>query len=111
MQAVAALSQPVTRVNELLHTRKGRKQADRLQVLAALGHAITATFQLLGMPINDPATLLQVRYARLFDVCVHRQRDKTADWSTSEVGSRTGVHQWCRVASAALHAGVKCVLV
>ena len=62
LQAIAALSAPVTRINDLLFTRKGRKQAGRVQEVAALAAAVTATFQLLGLPTADAAASMEVHH-------------------------------------------------
>jgi len=58
-QAIAALSAPVTRINDLLFSKKGKRQQDRLQQVAALSTAVTATFQLLGLPITDAAASME----------------------------------------------------
>lgn len=58
-QAIAALSAPTTRINDLLFTKSGRKQPRRLALVAAMTSAITATFRLLGLPIDDVAAATQ----------------------------------------------------
>lgn len=60
VQATGHLSAPVTRMNDLLHTKKGRKQVDRLPLLAALEHAVAESLRLLGLPSDDPTATLQV---------------------------------------------------
>ena len=63
-QAIASLSAPVTRINDLLYTKKGRKQQDRLAVLASLVHAVAATLRLLGLPADQPQDVLQVQHTK-----------------------------------------------
>lgn len=63
-QAIASLSAPVTRINELLYTKKGRKQQDRLAVLASLVRAVAATLRLLGLPADQPQDVLQVQHTK-----------------------------------------------
>ena len=60
VQAIGHLSAPVTRINDLLYTKKGRKQADRLPLLAALEHAVAGSLRLFGLPSDDPTATLQV---------------------------------------------------
>ncbi|GAB4823355.1 hypothetical protein N2152v2_010401 [Parachlorella kessleri] len=57
--AVAALSSPLKLVNDLLHTKKGKKQAGRLQVLAGCYEALSATLRLLGLWAEQPQEVLQ----------------------------------------------------
>ena len=48
--AVAALSAPLKALNDLLHTKKGRKAQGRAQALACYHAALAASLQLLGLP-------------------------------------------------------------
>eukprot|EP00898_Chlorokybus_atmophyticus_P003142 jgi/Chlat1/3829/Chrsp26S04048 len=57
--AVAALSEPLRIVNELLYTKKGRKTKGREQLLAAWGAAIQDSLQLLGFDAQHPDRVLQ----------------------------------------------------
>lgn len=50
----------MTRINDLLYTKKGRKQGDRLPLLAALEHAVAESLRLFGLPADDPPAVLQV---------------------------------------------------
>lgn len=73
MQAIAALSAPVTRINDLLFTKQGKKQQGRLQQVAALSAGVTATFQLLGLPVTDAAASMEVLHTtpRLLPLVMH----------------------------------------
>ena len=48
----------LTTLNELMHTRKGRKKKGRLKTLAALRDALRPVFSVLGVGDLDPATVL-----------------------------------------------------
>ena len=56
---IAVLSEPLTTLNELMHTRKGRKRKGRLQTLAALVEALQPVFEVLGVGGLEPATVLE----------------------------------------------------
>lgn len=51
--AVAAFSAPLKTLNDLIHTKKGRKQADRLQIIESYYHALHAALDLLGLWPTD----------------------------------------------------------
>lgn len=57
--AVAALSAPLKLMNDLLHTKKGKKQAGRLQALASCQVALQSTLGLLGLWVEQPQQLLR----------------------------------------------------
>ncbi|XP_034683348.1 cysteine--tRNA ligase, chloroplastic/mitochondrial isoform X2 [Vitis riparia] len=59
---LAALSDPLKTINDLLHTRKGKKQELRLESLAALEKVIRDVLTILGlMPASYSEALLQLR--------------------------------------------------
>jgi hypothetical protein len=52
-------------MNDLLHTKKGRKSADRLPRLAAMQQQLAATMEAIGLPAVDaPAMLAALREVR-----------------------------------------------
>jgi cysteinyl-tRNA synthetase len=55
---VAALSSPLKAVNDLLTTKKGKKQADRLHLLASYHGAMQGVLGMLGLWPEDPAATL-----------------------------------------------------
>ncbi|PSS11177.1 Cysteine--tRNA ligase [Actinidia chinensis var. chinensis] len=60
--ALSALSDPLKIINDLLHTRKGKKQELRIESLAALGEMIRNLLSILGlMPTSYSEVLLQLR--------------------------------------------------
>ncbi|XP_057511785.1 cysteine--tRNA ligase, chloroplastic/mitochondrial isoform X2 [Actinidia eriantha] len=60
--ALSALSDPLKIINDLLHTRKGKKQELRIESLAALGETIRNLLSILGlMPTSYSEVLLQLR--------------------------------------------------
>lgn len=59
---LAALSDPLKTINDLVHTRKGKKQELRLESLAALEKVIRDVLTILGlMPASYSEALLQLR--------------------------------------------------
>lgn len=59
---LAAMSDPLKAINDLLHTRQGKKQALRIQSLSALGKAIKNVLSVLGlMPASYAEVLQQLR--------------------------------------------------
>ncbi|KAI4337293.1 hypothetical protein L6164_015726 [Bauhinia variegata] len=59
---LAALSDPLKVINELLHTRKGKKQELRIESLAALGKSVKNVLMVLGlMPASYSEVLQQLR--------------------------------------------------
>eukprot|EP00271_Cylindrocystis_brebissonii_P008139 TRINITY_DN2215_c3_g2_i1.p1 TRINITY_DN2215_c3_g2~~TRINITY_DN2215_c3_g2_i1.p1 ORF type:complete len:148 (-),score=40.67 TRINITY_DN2215_c3_g2_i1:1549-1992(-) len=56
--AVAALSEPLKSMNDLLHTKKGRKDASRLPSLQRLQSAVLAVADVLGLPTQGFGMLL-----------------------------------------------------
>ncbi|KAK4388640.1 Cysteine--tRNA ligase, chloroplastic/mitochondrial [Sesamum angolense] len=60
--ALAAMSEPLKTINDLLHTRKGKKQELRVESLAALGKAIGNILTFLGLfPDSFSEALQQLR--------------------------------------------------
>ncbi|KAL0330560.1 UNVERIFIED_CONTAM: Cysteine--tRNA ligase, chloroplastic/mitochondrial [Sesamum radiatum] len=60
--ALAAMSEPLKTINDLLHTRKGKKQELRVESLAALGKAIGNILTILGLfPDSFSEALQQLR--------------------------------------------------
>ncbi|XP_073158248.1 LOW QUALITY PROTEIN: cysteine--tRNA ligase, chloroplastic/mitochondrial-like [Henckelia pumila] len=60
--ALAAMSEPLKTINDLLHTRKGKKQELRLESLAALEKTIRSALTILGLlPDSYSETLQQLR--------------------------------------------------
>ncbi|CAL5222511.1 g4885 [Coccomyxa viridis] len=57
-QAIALLSEPLKMLNDLLHTKKGRKVEGRLTSIKALHSAIKAALQFMGLDAQDSGTLL-----------------------------------------------------
>ncbi|CAN6540351.1 unnamed protein product [Malus baccata var. baccata] len=59
---LAALSDPLKTINDLLHTRKGKKQELRMESLAALGTIIKNVLSILGlMPASYPEILQELK--------------------------------------------------
>ncbi|KAL4431628.1 hypothetical protein ABPG77_001470 [Micractinium sp. CCAP 211/92] len=56
--AIAAFSAPLKAANDLLHTKKGKKEAGRLQTLASLHAALQTALELLGLWAEQPAVVL-----------------------------------------------------
>lgn len=56
--AIAAFSAPLKVANDLLHTKKGKKEAGRLQTLASLHAALQTALELLGLWAEQPAAVL-----------------------------------------------------
>ncbi|KAK9837818.1 hypothetical protein WJX74_005695 [Apatococcus lobatus] len=56
---LGAISSPLTNMNELLYTRKGRKAPGRLKELASLQQAVQQSLELLGLDMPDVPLLLQ----------------------------------------------------
>ncbi|ONK70373.1 uncharacterized protein A4U43_C05F33050 [Asparagus officinalis] len=60
--ALAALSEPLKIINDLLHTRKGRKQQKRIESISAIEKEIKNSLTILGlMPSSYHELLLQLR--------------------------------------------------
>ena len=57
--AIAALSSPLKTVNDLLHTRKGRKTPNRLYILASFEYAFKNLLSILGLWTEDVDALLE----------------------------------------------------
>ena len=57
--AVAALSAPLKAVNDLVCTKKGKKQADRVTLLASYLYALRSMLGLLGLWPEDPRVALE----------------------------------------------------
>ncbi|XP_075106236.1 cysteine--tRNA ligase, chloroplastic/mitochondrial isoform X1 [Nicotiana tabacum] len=60
--ALAAMSDPLKLINDLLHTRKGKKQGLRIESLAALEKTITSGLEILGLvPTSYEEALHELR--------------------------------------------------
>lgn len=57
--AIAGLSDPLKRANDLCHTKKGKKAAGRLEELASLMGGFEAVLGVLGLWTDDPIAALQ----------------------------------------------------
>ncbi|KAI8569116.1 hypothetical protein RHMOL_Rhmol02G0253900 [Rhododendron molle] len=57
--SVSALSEPLKTINDLLHTRKGKKQELRIESLAALEKAIKNVLSILGLMPTSYSEVLQ----------------------------------------------------
>eukprot|EP00193_Tetraselmis_chui_P016857 CAMPEP_0177793436 /NCGR_PEP_ID=MMETSP0491_2-20121128/25072_1 /TAXON_ID=63592 /ORGANISM="Tetraselmis chuii, Strain PLY429" /LENGTH=574 /DNA_ID=CAMNT_0019315947 /DNA_START=148 /DNA_END=1872 /DNA_ORIENTATION=- len=57
--AVAALSEPLKSMNDLLYTKKGRKAKGRLESLAALSAGLRASLGMMGFEVDAPAVVLE----------------------------------------------------
>ena len=47
-------------LNDLLHTKAGRKAQNRLQTVAGLASSLTTVLHLLGIDATEPQRVLQV---------------------------------------------------
>eukprot|EP00891_Asterochloris_glomerata_P001720 jgi/Astpho2/1720/fgenesh1_pm.00032_%23_20_t len=56
--ALSTLSGPLKQLNDLIHTKKGKKAQDRLQLLAGLRVGIEQSLKLLGLPVKQPGAVL-----------------------------------------------------
>ncbi|XP_059288281.1 cysteine--tRNA ligase, chloroplastic/mitochondrial isoform X1 [Lycium ferocissimum] len=95
--ALAAMSDPLKLINDLLHTRKGKKQALRIESLAALENTISNVLEMLGLvPASYAEALHELRLkalkrAKLTDDQVHQkitERDtarKNKEYDRSDV--------------------------
>ncbi len=70
-QVVSATSAPLKMLNDLLHTKAGRKARNRLQTVAGLASSLAAVLALLGLDPTQPQTVLQVRCARTRFIARH----------------------------------------
>lgn len=57
--SISALSEPLKTINDLLHTRKGKKQELRIESLAALEKAIKKVLSILGLMPTSYSEVLQ----------------------------------------------------
>ncbi|KAK4345142.1 hypothetical protein RND71_035318 [Anisodus tanguticus] len=95
--ALAAMSDPLKLINDLLHTRKGKKQALRIESLAALENTIRNVLKMLGLVPDSYAEALHelrekaLKRAKLTDDQVHQkitERDtarKNKEYDRSDV--------------------------
>jgi len=60
VQVVSATSAPLKMLNDLLHTKAGRKAQNRLQTMAGLASSLAAVLELLGLDAAQPQAVLQV---------------------------------------------------
>uniref|UniRef100_A0A8I6XVV2 cysteine--tRNA ligase n=2 Tax=Hordeum vulgare subsp. vulgare TaxID=112509 RepID=A0A8I6XVV2_HORVV len=73
--ALAAVSEPLKVMNDLLHTRKGKKQEKRLESLAALEEKVRMVLSVLGlMPSSYHEALQQLRGKALRRACVTEEQ-------------------------------------
>ncbi|GMH12461.1 hypothetical protein Nepgr_014302 [Nepenthes gracilis] len=56
---LAALSDPLKNINDLLHTRKGKKQQSRIESLAALENIVRDVLSVLGLMPSSYSEILQ----------------------------------------------------
>lgn len=56
--AIGAISQPLKVLNDLLHTRKGRKSKDRFVRMSSILKALESALDCLGMSVEDPDSIL-----------------------------------------------------
>ena len=68
-QVVSAASAPLKTLNDLLHTKAGRKAPNRLRDAAALVGGLGETLALLGLDASKPQSILQVPLGTLFECC------------------------------------------
>ncbi|XP_024956790.1 cysteine--tRNA ligase, chloroplastic/mitochondrial isoform X5 [Citrus sinensis] len=88
---LAALSDPLKTINDLLHTRKGKKQAMRLESLAALEKTIRNVLTVLGLMSTgySEATRLIIKYFMLQVLLQLREKAlKRADLTEDQVLQR-----------------------
>lgn len=84
---LAALSDPLKTINDLLHTRKGKKRELRIESLAALENTIRNVLTVLGlMPSSYSEVLLQLRVKAL----------KRAELSEADVQQKIGERDTAR---------------
>lgn len=57
--AIAGLSDPLKRVNDLCHTKKGKKASGRLEELSSLLEGFETVLGVLGLWANDSSAALQ----------------------------------------------------
>ncbi|MCB9729838.1 MAG: cysteine--tRNA ligase [Deltaproteobacteria bacterium] len=55
---VSVLSEPLKLINDLLHTKKGRKRAGRLRTMARIREQIRPIFDVIGVGRGEPARIL-----------------------------------------------------
>jgi cysteinyl-tRNA synthetase len=66
-QVVSATSAPLKTLNDLLHTKAGRKAPDRLRDVAALVSGLSETLGMLGLDASEPQSSLQVLRRTLYE--------------------------------------------
>ncbi|PIN01870.1 Cysteinyl-tRNA synthetase [Handroanthus impetiginosus] len=86
--ALAAMSEPLKTINDLLHTRKGKKQNLRMESLAALGKTIRSILSILGLLPNSYSEALR----QLRDYALKRAR-LTEDQVTQKIEERNVARQ------------------
>ncbi|CAN6167964.1 unnamed protein product [Urochloa humidicola] len=86
--ALAAISEPLKVMNDLLHTRKGKKQEKRLESLAALEEKIRVVLSVLGLlPSSYHEALQQLREKAL------RRASITEEHVLQKIGERTAARK------------------
>ena len=61
---VGVISEPLKIINDLHHTKAGRKRAGRLATLSAISEGLMTTLGILGVGTDDPQTVLAEMRAR-----------------------------------------------
>ena len=74
-QALSALSPALKAVNELVHTKKGRKNPRRLEELLGLRAAITDVLRVLGLSCEDYGEVLDGMKQRALRRCGRTAED------------------------------------
>ncbi|XP_006661527.1 cysteine--tRNA ligase CPS1 homolog, chloroplastic/mitochondrial [Oryza brachyantha] len=86
--ALAAVSEPLKVMNDLLHTRKGKKQEKRLESLSAMEEKIRAVLSVLGLlPSSYYDALQQLREKAL------RRASMTEDQVLQKIEERTSARK------------------
>ncbi|KAG8381736.1 hypothetical protein BUALT_Bualt05G0003600 [Buddleja alternifolia] len=85
---LAAMSEPLKTINDLLHTRKGKKQASRIESLAALGKTIRNILSILGLLPNSYSEALE----KLREYALKRAR-LTEDEVLQKIEERNGARK------------------
>ena len=82
------IAEPLKLINDLHHTKQGRKRPGRLATLQALSEAMASVLEILGVGTNDPETVL----AEMRAVFLVR-RGLTEDGITEAIARRRGARE------------------
>ncbi|XP_021904213.1 cysteine--tRNA ligase, chloroplastic/mitochondrial [Carica papaya] len=85
---LAALSEPLKTMNDLLHTRKGRKQAMRIESLGALENVIRNALSILGLMSTCYSEVLQQLREKAL-----KRADLTESQVLEKIEERTGARK------------------